>query len=105
MLPVRQTVTGIGVSAPIPIDRYRNPATAAIGVTISATATYMVEYTYDDVFAAGFNPGTATWFPHPTLTAKTANADGNLAYPATAIRLNVAASTGSVTMVFITAGI
>jgi len=105
MRPVVQVVSGANVSAVIPIDRSQSPATAAIGVKISATATYTVEYTYDDVFSPSFSPASATWFPHPTLTAKTANADSNLAYPAMGIRLNVAANTGTVTMTYITAGI
>lgn len=105
MLPVRQIVSGVAVSPPIPIDRYRSPSGAAIKVDVSATATYTVQYTYDDVYAPAFNPGTASWVNHPTFTAATTSLDGNLAFPATAIRLNVSANTGTVTMTFITAGI
>jgi hypothetical protein len=104
MRPVRVTVTGIAVSPPIPLDHFQSPATVAIGVKISATATYTVEHTFDDVFDPAFNPATATWYPHSTLAAKTVNADGNYAFPPTACRLNVAASTGTVTMTVVTAG-
>lgn len=104
MRPVRVVVTGIDVSAPIPIDQYLNPTNIGLGVVISATATYTVEHTFDDVFDEAFNPATATWFPHPTLAAQSASADGNLAFPPTAVRLNVAASTGTVTLNLIQAG-
>jgi hypothetical protein len=104
MRPVRVVVTGIDVSAPIPIDQYLNPTNIGLGVVISATATYTVEHTFDDVWDEAFNPATATWFPHPTLAAQSANADGNLAFPPTAVRLNVAASTGTVTLNLIQAG-
>lgn len=104
MRPVRVTVTGVDVSAPIPIDQYLNPTNIGLGVVISATATYTVEHTFDDVWDENFNPATATWFPHPTLDGLTANADGNLAFPPTAVRLNVSASTGDVTLNLIQAG-
>lgn len=104
MRPVRVTVTGVGVSDPIPIDQYLNPTNIGLGVVISATATYTVEHTFDDVFDENFNPGTATWFPHPTLQSLSANADGNLAFPPAAVRLNVSASTGDVTLNLIQAG-
>ena len=105
MRPVRVTVTGIGVSLPIVLEHSTSPATVAIGVIISATATYTVEHTFDDVFAAGFTPAGATWLPHSTLAAKSTSADGNYAYPPISCRLNVSASTGSVTMTVVTAGI
>lgn len=105
MRPTTVIVTGIGVSSPIVLDHYQSPATCAIGCKISATATYTVEHTFDDVFAAGFTPAGATWLPHATLVAKTTNADGNYAYPPIACRLNVSASTGTVTMVVNPAGL
>ena len=105
MRPVRVTVTGIAVSPPIVLDHSQSPGTVAIGVIISATATYTVEHTFDDVFAPAFTPGTATWLPHSTLAAKTTNADGNYAYAPIACRLNVSASTGTVTMTVVTEGI
>ena len=95
MRPVRVTVTGVDVSAPIPIDQYLNPTNIGLGVDIlTGTATYTVEHTFDDVFDENFNPATATWFPHPTLQGQVADADGNYAFPPTAVRLNVTASSG-----------
>jgi hypothetical protein len=105
MRPVRVVVTGIAVSPPVVLDHGQSPSTVAIGVIISATATYTVEHTFDDVFAPGFTPGGATWLPHGTLSSKSTNADGNYAYPPVACRLNVSASTGTVTMTVVTAGV
>lgn len=104
MRPVRVTVTGVGVSAPIVIDQYVSPCSIAIGVDVSATATYTVEHTFDDVFSPTFNPGTAKWFPHASMAAITVDADGEYTAPPRAIRLNVSASTGSVTMDLVQAG-
>lgn len=101
MRPISVTVSGAGVSSPIPMDYTANQFSVGVGCKISATATYTVEHTFDDVYATTFNPSTATWWPNSGLTAKTANADGNYAFPVRAVRLNVASSTGTVTMTVI----
>jgi hypothetical protein len=90
------------------MDTYRDPFNLGIGVALSAgsTLTYSVQHTFDDVQAVGFNPATAVWYDHATLTAKTTSSDGNYAYPVTAVRLNVTAYTsGSATMTVIQAGV
>lgn len=106
MRPVRYTLSagGAEVGVPVPIDQYLNPTDIGLAVVVGATATYTVEHTFDDVFDPLFNPATATWFPHPTLAALSASADGNYAFPPTACRLNVAANTGDVTFNVIQAG-
>ena len=98
MRPISVTVTGVAVSAPIPMDYTATQFSVGIGCVISATATYTVEHTFDDIWSPSFVAASATWLPNSGLTAKTANSDGNYAFPVRAIRLNVAASTGSVTM-------
>ena len=98
MRPVSVTVAGVGVSAPIPMDYTLPNFSVGIGCKISATATYTVQHTFDDIWAPGFNPASATWFPNSGLTARTVNSDGNYAFPVRAIRLSVASSTGNVTM-------
>jgi len=107
MRPVRLTVAGVGASAPIPFDRYVDPAQAAVAVLIlSGTATYTVQHTFDDIWAPGFAPGSAVWFPHPVLAGQTVNADSNYAYPPMAIRLNVTISSGgNAQIIFSQAGI
>jgi hypothetical protein len=101
MRPVRVTVTGVGVSPVIVCDWRATAFAVGLGVVVAGTATYTVEYTFDDVFAAAFNPASATWFPHQDLTGQTANKDSNLAFPPTGVRLNVTSGTGVVTLNFI----
>jgi len=104
MRTVRLTTSGVSTSAVCPLDQYLNPTSVALGLIINGAATCTVEYTYDDVWASTFNPGTATWFPHPTLTAKSANSDGNFAFPPKGVRLNQTAGAGSATLVVDQAG-
>jgi hypothetical protein len=104
MRPVRVSVTGVGVSPVIPTDWRHASFDVGLGVVVQGTATYTVEYTFDDVFSETFNPATATWFPHQDLTGLTANKDSNLAFPPTGMRLNVTAGTGKVTLNYIQAG-
>lgn len=98
MRPVSVTVTGVANSAAIPMDYVQAPFAVGVGCVISATATYTVQHTFDDVQDATVTP---TWFSNSGITAKTANTDGNYAFPVRAVRLNVSASTGTVTMTLI----
>lgn len=106
MRPKRVSLTAIAVSAPIPVNHYSENASIGVGVKIvGGTATYSVQHTFDDVFAAGFNPATAKWYDHATLVAQTTDKDGNyFAFPV-AIRLNVTAIAGAtVTMTLVAGG-
>lgn len=108
MRPIRVAVGSATTSQAIPLDQYISPFNVSVAVTLSAGAslTYKVQHTFDDVFAANFDPATATWFDHSTLTAKTASADGNYAFPVSAIRLNVTPYTsGTATFNVMQAGI
>lgn len=94
MRPVQQTVVGVAIGAWLPVERFPSGAgSLGYGVRISATATYNVEYTYENVLA-GAVP--TTFFA--AQSAQTTNKDGAIGQPISAIRLNVTASTGSVTM-------
>lgn len=89
----RQTVS-VGsqtTSAAIPVDRNQHPFNLSFAVTIgSATLTYTVEHTLDDVQDSTVTP---VWFANSAVAAETTNQDGNYAYPISAIRLNVTAWT------------
>jgi len=105
--PIRVTVSSATVSAALPLDQYISPFNIGLGVSLSAGAslTYTVQHTFDDVWAAGFDPATANWFNHATMTSKTTSFDGNYAYPVTAIRLNVTSYTsGEATLTAVQAG-
>ncbi len=108
MRPIRVAVGSATTSAVIPLDQYISPFNVSVGVTLTAGAnlTYKVQYTFDDVFASTFNPSTATWFDHATITGKTSSFDGNFAFPVTGIRLNVTPYTsGTATMNVVQAGL
>ena len=104
MRPIRITQSGIGTSQVIPIDQYLNPTDIGLGVQVVGVSTYTIEHTFDDVFDPAFVPATATWFPHPTLAALSANADGNYAFPPTACRINQTAGVGDTILNLIQAG-
>lgn len=84
------TVSSASSSVPLPMDYAANPTTISLGLVISGTGTYKVQHTFDDIFNAAITP---TWFDHSTITGKTANADGNYAFPVKAIRLTSTAYT------------
>ena len=105
MRPIRVSLTGSPeVSTPIVIDQYLGPTNIALGVQVSGTITYTVQHTYDDPFAVGFNPATAVWFNHSTLSAQTTNAESNYAYPPRAVRLTTTAGTGTATLTLVQSG-
>ena len=105
MRAINKSVTGAGSTAPIPMDTYISPFNVGVGITVTGTVTYTVQHTFDDVFAQGFDPATATWFNHPTLTGS-ASLDGNYAFPVTAIRVtNAGGSTGTTKITIVQAGL
>lgn len=104
MRPVTVTVTGVGVSAPIPIDQYLSPCNIGLAFVRGAGCTATVQHTFDDVFSPAFNPATATWFNHPTMAAMVANTDGNYAYPPRAVRLNQTVGAVASTLTLVQAG-
>ena len=94
-------VTGVGVSAPIPTDSRAGSPTFGISCVVSAAnvCTYEVQYTIDDVFAQGYNPATGNWTIVPAFPATTAaTQQSSVSQFATAFRLNVLTSTGTVSI-------
>ena len=92
MRPVRVTVVDVAVSPPIPCDQYLTPFNLGLGVKMVGGATYKVQHTFDDVFDPAFTPAAATWYDHTSLAGLSADADGNYAFPVSAVRLNVTAA-------------
>ena len=95
---VSYTVTGTGTSSVINLDSLANPFNVGIGVDISATAAYTVEYTFNDVSSDSFTAGTATWFTDTSFGSATADKAISFTIPCRGVRLNVSASTGSATI-------
>lgn len=105
MRPWSYTLTAAGTSPVFIPDYIISPFNIGLAVVVSGTLTYSVQHTFDDVFAPGFDPATATWIDHSTLTAQTTTKDSNYAFPVRGIRLNVTAFTsGSATINLVQAG-
>jgi len=95
------------VSRVCPTDYYISPANIALNVVVTGSITYTVQYTFDDVFAAGYDPASGNWTNHPTLSAKTVTADSNISYPVRGIRVISPASpssSGTATLTIIQGG-
>lgn len=97
-----QTVskTGAGSSSALVMNTNTTPFNVGFGAIVSGVVNYTIQHTFDDP-AVGFT----TWFPHPTVAAQISSADGNYAFPVTAIRVTVNSGAGSVTLKVIQAGI
>ena len=81
------------------VDPSKNPFAVSIAVVATATINYTVQHTFDPFSAI------TTWFDHETLLSQTASADGNYAFPVTAVRLKVnSVSGGTAYMTVIQAG-
>ena len=104
MRPVTYTITGVGTSNVYPPDHYISPFNIALGVTVTGTVNCTVQYTFDEVFATGYNPATGNWVDHPSLTAQTTTKDSNIAYPVRGIRLVVNSGTGVTRLIAIQSG-
>jgi hypothetical protein len=111
MRPVVYTITGGAgtqvVSRVCPIDYYISPANIALSVVVTGSITYTVQYTFDDVFAPGYDPTNGNWTNHPTLVTQTITKDSNISYPVRGIRIVSPASpssSGTATLTIIQGG-
>ena len=89
------------------------PFNISIGTVVNSTGTqtYSVEHTfgYLGAFSSNFNgwvSSAATWYANTGIVSATTNANGNYAFPVSAIRLNVisGSSQGSVSCILTQAG-
>lgn len=95
MRRITQTVTGVGTSPVIPMDFRAQVFNVGFGCEVTGTVTYSVQHTFDDIYNPSITP---VWFNHAFVNNASANQDGNYAFPISAMRLNVTAGTGSVTI-------
>lgn len=89
---------GAITSAWIPMDYVQAPFAVGIGCVVTGTVNFTVQHTFDNVQDSAVTP---TAFDHSTVAAKTANTDGNYAFPVRAVRLKQSSGSGSVTMTVI----
>ena len=108
MRPVVYTLTdasgGAKTSQVCPLDHYTSPFNVSLQGLVSGTANYTVEYTFDNVFAAGYNPATGNWTAHPSFDGITSTADSNIAMPVSGVRLKLNSGTGTVRLTITQAG-
>ena len=99
------TASGVAASAVAAMNLNAAPFAVGFGVAATGTVTYTVQHTFDDVYAPGFAPASATWYSHSAVAGATASADGSYAFPVRGIRVNITAGTGSVIATVLQAGI
>jgi hypothetical protein len=100
---------GLGSSLVFFPDLTRTPfaiGLACVCNSTSATTSYNVEHTFDYTGSSAFISSNAFWFQNSTISAASSNLTGNLAFPVSAVRLNVTAgsSVGTIAFTAIQAG-
>jgi hypothetical protein len=103
MRPVVVSVTGAGTSPVVAADYIQTPFNASISVVVSGTVNYTIQHTFDDIFAAGFDPATANWFSHDqaVMVSATANQDSNYSAPIRGCRILQNSGAGTTTLTYI----
>lgn len=101
MRPIVIAKTAAGSSSIAALDHYKTPFNVGIGVVVSGTVNYTIQHTFDDVLDSAVTP---VWFSHPSMTALTANADGNYAFAVRGVKVLVNSGTGTATATIIQAG-
>ena len=104
MRPARLLIVGTQTSGVYTPDHYISPMNVALSVRVTGTINYTVQYTFDDVFAPAYTPGSGNWVNHPSLTAQTTTIDSNIAYPVTGVRIVGNSGAGSAVLTIIQAG-
>ena len=100
MKPFSVSLSAVGVSDPIPLDHYQANFNVGLNASISATATYSVQFTMDDLSKGP----PVNWYVLTGWSALAAAQQGSFSLPCTAIRLDVTATTGTVTLAGLQAG-
>lgn len=105
MQSITLTKSGAGSSTVRAIDFFQNPVNIGLGVAVTGSATYTVEFTFSDPSNADFDASTAVWFAVSDLSAQTANKAAILSVPCRGVRItNAAGTTGSTTLYIQQAG-
>lgn len=61
MRPITIAIPASAATAPIPLDIYQiGPVEWAV-LAVSGVVDIDVQYTFDDIYAAGYNPATGNW--------------------------------------------
>ena len=116
-MPLHASVTVTAVSTTestasniIPMNRFDSPFNVGFGAVVSGTGeiTYTVQHTFDGPNKdTGLFTSNTTWFDNTDVSGKTANADGNYAFPVQALRVVAVSGSGQgiVTLTVLEAGL
>lgn len=63
--------TGLGSSAPYPLDLSITPPSIAVAIQAVTGGTYKMQYTYDNIWVSGWITGTQNWTDDSNMTGKT----------------------------------
>ena len=85
---------GVGSTGWFAVNRHTTPVNIGIGVAVSGTVNFTVEYTYDDVNAP-FTGTFPTVWSLSALAAKSANTDSSITFPIFALRLTMNSGSGT----------
>lgn len=80
-------------------DTSISPFAVSIVIDVTGTVNVDIEHTLDDPDSAS-----ALWLDHASLVAKTADSDGNYAFPVCGIRAKQNSGSGSCRIVLVQAG-
>jgi hypothetical protein len=94
--------SGVGATAPVPLDWYLTSFEVTLRVDVTGTLDYTVQYTIDNPFDSS---GPLTWVDHADLTAQTVSNDGTLISPVGAVRLLINSGTGTGQFTVLQAGV
>lgn len=97
--------TDDAVSPSFPLNWRQDQFHVSLGVDVTGTIDYTVQHTFDILHPQENNvadpaPSTFKWWPHASLVGKTADTDGNYAFPVTATRLLINSLTAGATIDF-----
>lgn len=99
------TKTGAGRSRALAVDDFQTPFNLGIGAKISSgSATFNIEYSFDDPTADGYTVAGATWYVATGFSGVSAATGGSLTIPCKAICINVTSGTGTVVASVVQAG-
>lgn len=105
MQTISLTKSGAGSSTVRALDFFLCPFSVGLGVAVTGSATYTVEYTFSDPSNSDFDASAAVWFAVSDLTSQTANKSFAFNIPCRGIRItNAAGTTGSTTLYIQQAG-
>lgn len=87
IITVTGSAGGAATSPAYPLNPREGNFKISLAYVPGASGLVDAQHTFDDILTDG--TAAAVWFNHETITSISTSADGNIAFPATAVRLNV----------------